>query len=93
MTANELLIARECDVTFDGSSAHARRGFVGLPRMLGKLQRGAAMADGEFGFLHRLMTALPQCFLEIARIHLLDKEVRSRSEIDTDLLRRYVFGD
>jgi hypothetical protein len=47
VAADQFLVLREGHVAFDDAGAHRRGGHVGFPRVLGKLQRRAAVADGE----------------------------------------------
>jgi hypothetical protein len=51
MPADQLPVFRERHVAFDDAGAHPRRRLIGLPGVLGELQRRAAMADGKIGLV------------------------------------------
>ena len=82
VAAHQLAVLRECDVALDDARAHARRGLVGLLGVLGELERGAAMADGEIGAVERPLLALLQLVLEPPVVDAVDQVERPRAELD-----------
>jgi hypothetical protein len=81
--AYELEIFREGDVAFNDSGAHACARLICLTGMLGKLQRRAAVADGEIGAVERSVAAARELRLERAVLHVVDHKERPRPELNT----------
>jgi len=88
MAAYQLAIAGEGDVALHNASAHARRRHVGFPRVLGELQRRAAMADREVSPVKRPVDALLQGRLELALVHILDEEEGARAKLHAGIIFR-----
>ena len=86
MAADELAVLGEGHVAFDDAGAHARRRDVGFARMLGELQRGAAMADREVGPVERPCLALLEGVLQRPFVHVVDQEERTRPEMGERLV-------
>ena len=82
MTADEFLVLREDDVAFDDAGAHSGRGLIGLARMLGKLHRGAAVADGEVAAFERTVGAGEEGLPKGAVRHVVHEEKGSRAQLD-----------
>ena len=82
VAAHQLAVLGEGHVALHDARAHARAGLVGLLGVLGELQRGAAMADGEVGAVERAVLALLQLVLERAFVHAVDQIERPRAELD-----------
>jgi hypothetical protein len=81
--ADQLAILGERHIAFDHAGAHARGRFVGFFRVLGKLQRGAAMADGKIGLAKR-PGALLQRGLQRPVLHALDEVERAGTDLRLD---------
>ena len=75
----------EGHVAFDDAGAHAGGGFVGFLRVLGELQRRAAMPDREVAPPERPV-ALPELRLERALGHLPHEIKGAGTELDAGLL-------
>src|SRR5215510_16014410 len=73
---------REGDVAFDDARAHPRARLVGLLGVLGELQRGAAVSDGEVSAAEWAVLALLQFVLQRAFVHAVDEVERARPELD-----------
>jgi hypothetical protein len=80
MAAHQLLVLGEGDVALDHARAHARRRQIGLPAMLGKLQRRAAVADREIASVER-PGALAELRLQRPVLHLVDEVERARTDL------------
>ena len=98
MAAHQLPILGEGHVALEDAGAHPRRRNVRFLGVLGKLHRGAAMADREIALLERALGAFLQGGLELALIHILDEEIRARADLHAvpalaeRLLRRGLTG-
>jgi hypothetical protein len=81
VAAHQLAVGGEADVALHDAGAHAHRGLVGLLRVLGELQRRAAVADREVGFAERARGAFLQALLQLARPHGVHQVERPRPEL------------
>ena len=80
--ADELEVFGKGHVALENPRAHAGARLVRFLRVLGKLQRGAAMADRERARPHRHARTAQQPLLQRAVGHFVDQEERPRAELN-----------
>ena len=73
VTAHQLAVLGESHIAFDHARTLARTGFIRFLGVLGELQRGAAMSDGEIGLVERTGLAALQLVLEAAVVQTVDQ--------------------
>jgi hypothetical protein len=82
VAADERSVLREGGVAFDDPRAHPRPGLVGFLRVLGELQRRAAVSDRKVGTVEGAGLALAQFVLERAGVQAVHEIERPRTELD-----------
>ena len=80
MAADQFAVLCKGHVAFDDAGAHAGGRDIRLFRMLGKLQRCAAVADGKVGLAKR-PGALAELLLQRPVLHLVDQIKRPRPDL------------
>ena len=80
VAADQFAVLCKGHVAFDDAGAHAGGRDIRLFRMLGKLQRCAAVADGKVGLAKR-PGALAELLLQRPVLHLVDQIKRSRPDL------------
>jgi hypothetical protein len=82
VTADERAVLRERHVALDDARALARARGVRLFRVLGELQRRAAMRDRELRAAHEVAGAGGELALERAVVHAVDEKGRAVADLD-----------
>eukprot|EP00959_Pyramimonas_sp_CCMP1952_P171194 3577052-Pyramimonas_sp.AAC.2 len=85
VAADQMAILGDGDVALDDASAHARGGGVGLVGVLGELQGGTAMSDGEGMGLHHkvgVIEASLELGLQSGRLHVVNQVLDAGSQLN-----------
>ena len=79
VAADELFVLGEGDVAFEDARAFTRPGEIRIAGVFRELERGAAVTDGKFGFLRRLLGAGEQLLFECAVFKIVDEIERAHA--------------
>jgi len=86
VTTHKLQIRSESNIALNGTGTSTGGSLIRLFAVLGELEAGAAVTNAPGASLLRLIEALLQLLLERAGVHVIDKGVRTRTELNIDAL-------